>query len=352
MCNELSRLEPVELRDVWSNEAAYFTLWLAEEENLSLLADTLNMELELEGREVNIESGIVDLLCRNTDDSLVLIENKLTETNHAHLGQILTYAAACPEATAFVWIAKSFQEKHRAALDRLNEITEERFQFFGVEIELWRIGDSPAAPRFNIVSSPNDWSCTVRQALQHDANRELSETQLWQQQYWTELREHMIQSNCQINAPRPFPKAFVFFPIGRAGFRLKAFLMRTLRNQLVIRLDMYGPNAEAHFNLLIVDREEIENEIGELREGEQLEWVEASNAVVLRKRNTDLTDEEDWPNQHAWLAEKLELFDNVFRHRVRDLNADDWQPAFNWGFRQLVQALNAEDWQPEDEDDE
>lgn len=324
MCNELSRLESVELREVWPNEATDFTPWLAEEENLSILADTLNMELELEGSEVNVESGIVDLLCRNTDDSLVLIENKLTETNHAHLGQILTYAAARPEATAFVWIAKSFQEKHRAALDRLNEITAERFQFFGVEIELWRIGDSRAAPRFNIVSSPNDWSRTVSQSVQRAGIEELSGLPLLRQRFWTAFGEHVNQTNRQIKAPRPFPKAFVFFSIGRFGFRLKA-LMSTLRNRLVVRLDMYGLNAEAHFNLLIVDREEIENEIGELREGEQLEWVEASNAVVLTKNDTDPTDEEDWPDQLAWLAEKLELFDRVFRPRIRDLDAEDWQ---------------------------
>ena len=324
MCNELSRLERVELREVWSNEATDFTPWLADEENLSILAETLNMEIELEGREVNVESGIVDLLCRNTDDSLVLIENKLTETNHAHLGQILTYAAARPEATAFVWIAKSFQEKHRAALDRLNEMTEERFQFFGVEIELWRIGDSPAAPKFNIVSKPNNWSRAVSQSAQRAGCEELSGLPLLRQTFWNAFSEHVNQTNRQIKAPRPFPKAFVFFPIGKTGFRLKA-LMSTLRNRLVVRLDMYGPNAEAHFNLLIVDREEIENEIGGLREAEQLEWREESNAVVLTRHNIDPTNEADWPNQHAWLAEKLELFDRVFRQRIQALNADDWQ---------------------------
>ena len=324
MCNELSRLEPVELREVWSNEATDFTPWLADEENLSILAETLNMEIELEGREVNVESGIVDLLCRNTDDSLVLIENKLTETNHAHLGQILTYAAARPEATAFVWIAKSFQEKHRAALDRLNEITEERFQFFGVEIELWRIGDSPAAPKFNIVSKPNNWSRAVSQSAQRAASEDLSGPQELRQRFWTEFGEHMTRTNCQINAPRPVSVGFVFFPIGRFGFRLKA-LMSKLRNQLVVRLDMYGPNAETHFNLLIIDWEEIKNEIGELREGEQLKRREESNAVVLTRHNIDPTSEGDWPNQHAWLAEKLELFDRVFRQRIRALDADNSQ---------------------------
>ena len=321
MCNELGRLERVELRGVWPNEATDFTPWLAEEENLSILAETLNMELELEGSEVNVESGIVDLLCRRVDNSVVLIENQLEETDPDHLGRILAYAASL-DADTVIWIAREFRDEHRAVLDRQNAITDERYQYFGVEIELWRIGDSPAAPKFNIVSKPNNWSRAVSQSAQRAGCEELSGLPLIQQRFWTAFGEHVNQSNRQIKAPRPVPKAFVFFAIGKAGFSLKA-LMSKLNRRLVVRLDMYGPNAEAHFNLLIVDREEIENEIGELREDEQLEWKEESNAVVLTRHNIDPTDEADWPNQHAWLAEKLELFDRVFRQRIQALNADD-----------------------------
>ena len=33
---------------------------------------------------------------------------------------------------------------------------------------------------------------------------------------------------------------------------------------------------------------------------------------------------EVWPEHFAWFHEKLEAFDRVFRPRVRNLNADDW----------------------------
>ena len=75
----------------------------------------------------------------------MLIENQLERTDHTHLGQLLTYAAGL-EAVTVVWIAERFTDEHRAALDWLNEITDEEFSFFGLEIELWRIGDSPMAP--------------------------------------------------------------------------------------------------------------------------------------------------------------------------------------------------------------
>ncbi|EWY36504.1 hypothetical protein N825_26515 [Skermanella stibiiresistens SB22] len=72
-------------------------------------------------------------------------------TDHSHLGQLLTYASGLDPVT-IVWIAAHFTEEHRAALDWLNKITDESFRFFGLEVELWRIGDLPAAPKFNIVS--------------------------------------------------------------------------------------------------------------------------------------------------------------------------------------------------------
>jgi hypothetical protein len=39
----LGRLVSVPLREVWAHESNDFTPWLAEPENLSLLADTLNL---------------------------------------------------------------------------------------------------------------------------------------------------------------------------------------------------------------------------------------------------------------------------------------------------------------------
>jgi hypothetical protein len=101
------------------------------------------------------------------NDQWALIENQLERTDHRHLGQLLTYAAGL-NAVTIVWIAERFTEEHRAALDWLNEITGEGTDFFGLEIELWRIGDSPAAPKFNMASKPNDWSRKVTRAAGQD----------------------------------------------------------------------------------------------------------------------------------------------------------------------------------------
>ena len=330
MSEKLSRLEPVELREIWPDEAQNFTPWLAKEENLILLGETLGMELEFEGQELNVGDFRADILCRNIEnpehETRVLIENQLEETNHSHLGQILTYAAGL-DAYTVIWIAKKFREEHRAALDHLNEITDERLKCFGVEVKVWRIGDSVRAPQFEIVSSPNDWSREISQEARRAETENFSPAQLQRKKFWAQFRDYMIQIGSQLRPRERKSTRYLVFDIGRQSFAISAW--RNQRDGLCcIELYMTGKNASAHFYLLQEEREEIESEFGE-----SLVWQEKIKNVVVSQGFENLTDERDWPNQHKWLADNLEKLDKVFRPRVKVLNADDWEP-------------------PEDEDDE
>src|SRR5688572_6347136 len=142
MSTKLGRLERVNLREAWTNEAYDFTPWLALPENLRLLSDVVGIELEVEAVEKNVGPFIADILCKDTlTDGWVLIENQLEKTDRRHLGQVLTYAAGL-KAQTIVWIANPFTDEHRAAVDWLNEITDDHLKFFGLEVELWRIGSS------------------------------------------------------------------------------------------------------------------------------------------------------------------------------------------------------------------
>ena len=327
---ELDRLQPVELRDVWPNEATDFTPWLAEEENLTLLGETLGMELELEGQELNVGDFRADILCRNIEnpehETWVLIENQLEETNHNHLGQILTYATGL-DAHTVIWIAKKFREEHRAALDHLNEITDEPLKCFGVEVKVWQIGDSARAPQFEIVSSPNDWRREISQEAQRAEIENLSPTRLQRKKFWAQFRNYISQRGSQLQPRKRKSTRYLVFDIGCQSFAMSAW--RNQRDRLCcIELYMTGKNASAHFYLLKEEREEIESEFGE-----SLVWQEKYKNVVVSQSFDNLTDESDWPNQHKWLADNLEKFNEVFRPRVKALNADDWEP-------------------PEDEDDE
>ena len=121
----LGRLQRVPLREAWSSESSDFTLWLAQPENLVLLAESIGIELELDTREKDVGPFRADILCKDTADNWVLIENQLERTDHSHLGQLLTYAAGL-NAVTIVWVAERLTEEHRAALTWLNEHTDEK----------------------------------------------------------------------------------------------------------------------------------------------------------------------------------------------------------------------------------
>ena len=165
MNRKLGRLKKIKnVRDIWDKEDRDFTPWLAEDENISLLGESIGLSLEVEAQEKSVGPFRADILCKDTaDDSWVLIENQLEKTDHKHLGQLMTYASGL-KAVTIVWLATKFTEEHRSSLDWLNQITDDSFNFFGLEIELWRIDDSLIAPKFNLVSKPNDWSRSVAAA--------------------------------------------------------------------------------------------------------------------------------------------------------------------------------------------
>ena len=214
MPEPLGTLEKVELRDVWESEPREFTPWLATEEGIRILGETIKIDLVLEAQEKNVGPFRADILCKDTgNDSWVLIENQLAVTDHRHLGQLLTYAAGL-HAVTVVWVAATFTEEHRATLDWLNEITDDRFQFFGLEIELWRIGNSPAAPKLNIVSKPNDWSRSVSQSAKRISDEPLNALQETQLLYWSELKSALIKKGSSIHSRKPLPQHWTTYGSG------------------------------------------------------------------------------------------------------------------------------------------
>ena len=156
----LGRLNTIDPRQVWPSESADFTPWLLD--NADVLSDLLGLDLELEAAEHPVGTFSLDLIGRNlSDGSRVIVENQLEESDHTHLGQIMTYAGGT-DPKIIIWVAKSFRPEHRQALDWLNERTNEDTSFFAVKINVVRIGDSTPAPNFEIVSQPNEWAKQVR----------------------------------------------------------------------------------------------------------------------------------------------------------------------------------------------
>ena len=240
-----------------------------------------------------------------------------------HLGQLLTYASGL-KAVTIVWIAKVFTEEHRAALDWLNEITDDRFNFFGLEVELWRIGSSEVAPKFNVVSKPNDWSKRVAEGATHVKNTALTNSKILQRDFWTAFRDYVKEQGSNIKTTKPLPQHWMNIAIGRSGIRLCAIASfwdsvaeSFSGHELRVELTLDDNNSKRYFEQLETEKEKIEKEVGD-----QLTWHNPSEKRVCRihiRKSTNLEDKDNWPEQHEWLLFKLELFYKVFAGRVRQL---------------------------------
>lgn len=175
---------------------------------------------EIEAREKDVGPFRADILCKDTStagtSNWVIIENQLEPTDHSHLGQLLTYAAGL-HASAIVWVSEDSRPEHRAALDWLNEMTRGGVAFYGLEVELLRIGNSPAAPRFNVISKPNEFS---KEAQKSASEEDLSENRQTQLSFWTKYRDYLERNSKIIRPQKPSPQYWMYHPIGRSGCNL------------------------------------------------------------------------------------------------------------------------------------
>jgi len=203
MAVKLSRITKINPREVWKHEALDFTQWLAKEENISVLCEELEINLENVKPEAAAGRYNVDLVADDIDTKRkVIIENQLEPTDRKHLGQLLTYASAY-DASIIIWVVTDYTEEHRQAIDWFNRNISENISFFLVQIEVYRIGDSDPAPKFNIICEPNNWGKTVKKSGTGDA---ISATKLLQMEFWEGLKAYASTRSTKVtfsHAPQP-----------------------------------------------------------------------------------------------------------------------------------------------------
>lgn len=308
----LSRLHRVGVKEVWKHEAEDFTPWLATDDSLRLLGETLGLELELEAMEVGVGNFSADIVASDTvDGSKVVIENQLQRTDHSHLGQILTYAAGL-HALKMVWIAERFTDEHRAALEWLNENTHEDIRFFGLEIEVWRIGDSPPAPKFNIVAQPNNWT-------KSQPKTELPPAKRAQLDFWRGFVDYAKEHKSRFHPTAPPPASWMPMAIGKVGFGLQAIAASSWADdppELRAEFVLSGDRAAERFETLEGERAQIDRKFRD----DRLVW-HAGEGAVLRKiycmtRDPNWQDEGQREASYQWLTKRLDNLHEIFHDRI------------------------------------
>lgn len=292
---ELGKIERVEdLRKIWSNEARDFTVWLARDENLTMLGEAVGIDINLEERESPVGSFSVDLFATEEGTGRkIIIENQLEDTNHDHLGKIITYAAG-KEASVIIWIVKRARDEHRQAVEWLNQHTDENIGFFLLEIELWKINGSVPAPRFNVVERPNDWAKAMK------ASEGLSDTKKTNLEYWEAFKKYAFNKTefKEIFSERKaYPQGWYDLSVGNRHCHITLTATMT-KNRLAAQI--YISKNKDLYSHFLGQKIAIEEFLGE-----EISWHEAPIDAVFGydTYNADFNTE-NWDKYFEWYCEK------------------------------------------------
>lgn len=303
MKKNLAKLSKVELRDVWGHEAVDFTNWLAQKENLDALGEEIGVDIKLIKTEANVGKFNVDILAEEeASGRKIIIENQLEDTNHDHLGKVITYASGY-DAEIIIWIVRDVRDEHQRAIEWLNEHTDENIGFFLIKIELWQIEGSSPAPKFEIMVSPNEWAKAIKTG---PTNGELTNTKLQQLDFWNKFKNYVRQKDTRIRLQTPRPQHYYDISFGSSDGHID-LIVDSKEN--LLRCGIYISRNKELFNFLREKKNEIEKEIGE-----SAEWVDApvASRIKIRKEVSDVFNQAEAENYFTWLYEKTVLFQKVF----------------------------------------
>lgn len=307
-------LSKVSLREVWPHEASDFTPWLAE--NIDILGKTLGMDLELVEQEASVGDFSLDILAKDLGSSKsVIIENQLTQTDHDHLGKLLTYAAGF-DASIIIWVAESFREEHRQTMDWLNQRADNETLFFAVVVEVIKIDDSKPAFNFKLVASPNEWQKNKkRQALRSPISTRGEKYQGYFQGLIDTLRDAHRFTSAKIGQPQNWYS----FSSGINGVTYGANFAQGGK----VRTELYIDLGEQEKNKYIFDelhrqKEQIESALGEKVSWERLDNKRASRLAIYAEGSIDDSGAE-LEQIKSWHIERLLKIRDSLGRRVAKL---------------------------------
>jgi hypothetical protein len=308
---QLSKIKRLRLRDVWDKEASDFTPWLAE--NIDALGEALGMDLELQTQEAAVGDFSLDLLAKDLGSNrLVVVENQLTQTDHDHLGKLLTYAGGF-DAAVIIWVSEAIRDEHRQALDWLNQRTDAETEFFGVVIEVLQIDNSAPAFNFRAVVFPNDWQKRTRSKATTNPS---SKGEAYRQ-YFQPLIDELRETHRFTGARVAQPQSWYAFSIGTSGVPASAVFAGngTARVELYIDVGDATVN-KTLFGWLHNQKEAIEKQCGFSLQWERLDDRRACRIFVSRPGSID-GNANNLADIRKWQIEKLLIFKKVFAPLVK-----------------------------------
>lgn len=253
---KLGKLKEIDIRTVWSHEQYDFSKWLASEENIKELGDTLNLSLTDVETEKFVGNYRCDILCKDEiTGKAVLVENQLEATNHDHLGKIITYASGL-DASVVVWIVSSAREEHASAIEWLNKHTDDELSFFLIEVHAYTIGDSEPAPMFKIIEQPNDFVKSVKAITK---NSDISDSERNRLEFWNQLNDVLEQRNKPFNKRKATTDHWYSIAMGSSECHISIDLVN---KEHKIRVGVWIADNKDLFDHFYSHKDEIEKTCG------------------------------------------------------------------------------------------
>jgi hypothetical protein len=304
----IARLEKLDLRVLWKHEAHGFTRWLAE--NLDFISETIGFDLSLVEREASAGPFSADILAEDSQGHPVVIENQLEQTDHDHLGKLITYMSNLDARTA-IWITRSPRPEHEKAVHWLNETLPADTAFYLLKVEAYKIGDSDPAPLLTIVAGPSLESKQVG-----GQKKELAERHLLRREFWTQLLDAAKSKTRLFDRISPGTDNWVGASAGKSGMAYN-FVIRMQDAQVELYIDR-GKTEENKriFDALFSKKAEVEE-----RFGTTLEWQRLDNRQSCRIRflieGLGLENREKWPKLQEQLIDAMIRFHKALQPLVQ-----------------------------------
>ena len=312
--HNFSELKRVPLREMWKHEASDFTPWL--ESNIQTLGDALGMDLEVTDREASVGDFSLDLLAQDLGSSrTVIIENQLTQTDHDHLGKLLTYAAGF-DASIVVWISEEVRDEHRQAMEWLNQRTDTETQFFAVVVEVLQIDDSKPALDFKLVVFPNEWQKSKQQKASANPSSKGEKYRSYFQALIDELREKHKFTRAKAGQPQSW---YAFSSGIQTGIYYDAKFAQG--SKVMAGISIYQKFFESRialFDALESRKPEIESNFGSTLEWNRAEEQQTSVLAVYCDGSIESSDSE-LEEIREWHIRNLLKLKEVFQPEIEQV---------------------------------
>lgn len=299
----------INIREIWQHEAQNFTPWLAK--NLEKLGESLGMDLVMLEKEASVGKFSLDILAKdlNTGHN-VIIENQFGDTDHDHLGKMLTYAAGF-DASKVIWISENVRDEHRQTIEWLNQRTDSDTQFFAIEIEVFKIDDSKPVYNFKIVVFPNEWR---KSKIGQDGSTSVKGEAY--REYFQFLIDELRTKYSFTKARLAQPQSWYSFPAGITGISYGTSFAqgKRVRTELYIDIGDSEKNKKL-FDWLFEKRAIIEKEYGESLDWERLDDRRASRIAIYREGSVD--DAEILKEIQSWAIQELLKFRKAFSPHLK-----------------------------------